>query len=245
VAEGKVIAISGSEREDSNTDFFLNIVLENAAKDGMETELIQLRDKTINGCIYDQCKAHCGYQHPPHWLPKYDKCYQSIGKNPDDFWPIFEKMCAADAIVLGSPCYFGSATPKIKAIIDRAGICGEARGHYIRYLKDPEDKRKAQEVLDKATPEERKIYENGQFYRKVGAAVCVTRRTGANFTLAQMQFFFGICNMIQPGSCYWNMSVGGALGYRISKGEYQDDEAIEIHTILGENIAWLVKQLKK
>jgi len=241
-SKGKVIAISGSERKDSNTDYFINIALEECAKEGLETELIPLRDKTINGCMYDTCKAACGFQYQPHWIPKYAKCFQW---QDDDFWPIFEKMRVADAIILGSPCHFSSATPKIKAIIDRAGICGEARGHYIRYLKDPEDRRKAQEILDKATPEEKEIYENGVFYRKVGAAVVATRRTGANFTLAQLQFFFGICNMIQPGSCYWNMSVGGGMGYRISRGEYEDDEAIEIHTVLGQNIAWLVKQLKK
>ena len=236
---GKIIAISGSEREDANTDFFLNVVLKECAKEGLETELITLRDKKIEGCIYDRCQGACGYQHPPHWIPKYAKC-----TIPDDFWPIFEKMADADGMILGSPCYFGSCTPKMKAIMDRAGICGEARGHYIRYLKDPEDRKRAQAVIDAASPKEKESYENGVFYRKVGAALCTTRRTGANFTWAQMVFFFGICNIIMPGSIYWPISIGGALGYRISRGEYKDDEGIETMQILGQNVAWLVKKLK-
>ncbi len=39
-SKGKVIAISGSERKDSNTDYFINIALEECAKEGLETELI-------------------------------------------------------------------------------------------------------------------------------------------------------------------------------------------------------------
>ena len=39
----------------------------------------------------------------------------------DDFEPIFDKMVGADGIILASPVYFGSATPQIKAVIDRAG----------------------------------------------------------------------------------------------------------------------------
>ncbi|OFB62580.1 flavodoxin family protein [Synergistes jonesii] len=246
---GKVIAISGSMRRDANTDYYMNIVLKECEKEGFETELIPLRNKRIEGCAYDLCAedgdengysySHCGYQHPPYWMPKYDVCALK-----DDFWPIFEKMKAADGIILGSPVYFGSATPKIKALIDRAGICAEARGHYIRYMKDPEQKRKAQEMIDNATPEMRNWYENGLLYRKVGAAVAVTRRTSANFTWAQLMMFFGICNMIVPGSIYWPVSIGGALGYRTSRGEYQDPEGEEIMEILGKNMAWTIKKTK-
>jgi multimeric flavodoxin WrbA len=246
---GKVIAISGSMRRRSNTDYFLKIVLDECAKEGFDTELIPLRNKRIEGCAYDLCAvdkdaegfsyAACGYQHPPYWKPKYDKCILK-----DDFWPIFEKMKQADGIILGSPVYFGSATPKIKALIDRAGICAEARGHYIRYLKDPKQRQIAENVIKTASPEMQKWYEHGLFWRKVGAAVVVTRRTSANFTWAQLMMFFGICNMIVPGSIYWPISIGGALGYRAEAGEYADPEGEETLQILGRNIAWLIKKIK-
>jgi multimeric flavodoxin WrbA len=37
-------------------------------------------------------------------------------------------MVAADGIILASPVYFGSATPQIKALIDRAGYLSIAKG---------------------------------------------------------------------------------------------------------------------
>ena len=49
---GKALAISGSEREDSNTDYFLNIVLDECAKGGLDTELVPLRDKKILSLIH-------------------------------------------------------------------------------------------------------------------------------------------------------------------------------------------------
>ena len=37
-------------------------------------------------------------------------------------------MCAADAIILGSPTYFAGITPELKALIDRAGFVALANG---------------------------------------------------------------------------------------------------------------------
>ena len=39
----------------------------------------------------------------------------------DDFATLFDKMVETDGIILASPVYFSSATPQIKALIDRAG----------------------------------------------------------------------------------------------------------------------------
>jgi multimeric flavodoxin WrbA len=41
---------------------------------------------------------------------------------------IFDKMVNADGIILASPVFFGSATPQIKAVIDRAGYLAGSRG---------------------------------------------------------------------------------------------------------------------
>ena len=47
----------------------------------------------------------------------------------DDFHEVFEKMLWADIIVVGSPVYFGSATPEIMALLDRAGYVSRFNGH--------------------------------------------------------------------------------------------------------------------
>jgi multimeric flavodoxin WrbA len=47
----------------------------------------------------------------------------------DDFHPVFEAMQKADVIVVGSPVYFGSATPEMMALLDRAGYVSRANGH--------------------------------------------------------------------------------------------------------------------
>jgi multimeric flavodoxin WrbA len=39
----------------------------------------------------------------------------------DDFMPVYEAMAAADGLLVGSPVYFGSATPNLMALLDRAG----------------------------------------------------------------------------------------------------------------------------
>ena len=46
----------------------------------------------------------------------------------DAFNGIFEKMLGADAIILGSPTYFGDVTSELKALIDRTGFVAMANG---------------------------------------------------------------------------------------------------------------------
>jgi multimeric flavodoxin WrbA len=56
----------------------------------------------------------------------------------DDFHPIFAAMQSADIIVVGSPVYFGSATPEMMALLDRAGYVSRANGHlFSRKLGGP------------------------------------------------------------------------------------------------------------
>jgi multimeric flavodoxin WrbA len=40
----------------------------------------------------------------------------------DDLPPVYEKMVAADALIVASPVYFGSATSLVKALLERAGF---------------------------------------------------------------------------------------------------------------------------
>jgi multimeric flavodoxin WrbA len=118
----KVIGISGSPRKNGNTEFLIRLALEEMGREGIETELIPLADKEISPC--NACMA-C----------KTDKNQCVI---QDDFDPIFLKMKEADGIILGTPVYFGSATPNIKSLIDRAGyVCRQGQNFFYRKAGAP------------------------------------------------------------------------------------------------------------
>lgn len=74
--------------------------------------------------------------------------------------------------------------------------------------------------------------------RKVGAAVVAVRRAGATFTYSAINFFFGISQMIVPGSSYWNLGVGREPGEVLN-----DAEGVQTFRTLGANMAWLLKQI--
>ena len=74
--------------------------------------------------------------------------------------------------------------------------------------------------------------------RKVGAAVVAVRRGGEIHAFDSMNHFFLINEMVVPGSCYWNMAFGR------EKGEVEkDEEGMRTMTVLGENMAWLMKRV--
>jgi multimeric flavodoxin WrbA len=78
------------------------------------------------------------------------------------------------------------------------------------------------------------------FKRKVGAAVVAVRRAGATHVFDSINHFFLIGQMIVPGSSYWNIGIGR------DKGDVEkDEEGIETMKVLGQNMAWLLKNLPK
>lgn len=103
----KILALSGSPRENGNTDQYLKMVLDECAAQGAETEMIRVCDKNLKGCrgCYGCVQAK--------------KCVIQ-----DDFQEIFEKIVEADVLVLGTPVYHSSITPELKAVLDRAGFSG-------------------------------------------------------------------------------------------------------------------------
>ena len=107
----RVVGIVGSPRIGGNTERLLTEALKAAAEDGAETELLRLADSEVKPC--DACLS----------CRKTGEC-----RIDDDFKSIFDKMVEADGIILGSPVYFGSATPQAKALIDRAGYLSIAKG---------------------------------------------------------------------------------------------------------------------
>lgn len=101
----RILAVNGSPRKGGNTDLLLDEMEKIMQRHQVETETIFLRDielEPCDGCKY--CREHLG------------ECHIE-----DDFTSLFEKSSAAEGIILATPVYFGSATPPLKAYMDRVG----------------------------------------------------------------------------------------------------------------------------
>lgn len=78
------------------------------------------------------------------------------------------------------------------------------------------------------------------FRRKAGAGVVAVRRAGAIHVFSSLNHFFLISEMVVPGSSYWNLGRGR------EPGEVKnDEEGMQTMRALGQNMAWLMKQLAK
>lgn len=111
----KVLAVNGSPRKNGNTYQLLNVVLNELKSRGIETELIQAGGRDIHGCV--AC-GKCRNSATPKCAFSDDIINESI-----------EKIAAADALILGSPVYFGGITSQMKAFIDRVGYV--SMGHKL------------------------------------------------------------------------------------------------------------------
>ena len=110
----KILAINGSPRKNGNTASLLQEVLTPLREAGWEAETVQLGGKKIQGC------RGCG------------KCAElKNGRcvfDNDILNELLEKMLAADAMLLGTPCYFTDMTAELKALVDRAGFVAYMNG---------------------------------------------------------------------------------------------------------------------
>jgi len=79
---------------------------------------------------------------------------------------------------------------------------------------------------------------NNLLKRKAAAAVIAVRRGGAIHAFDSINHFFTISEMIIVGSSYWNMGIGRQSG-EVS----QDQEGLETMSVLGKNMAWLLKKI--
>lgn len=103
----KVLAINGSPRKTWNTATLLTRALKGADSKGAETELIHLYDLDFKGCTSCfACKmlggkslGRCGYK--------------------DALTPILQKVEQIDALILGSPIYFGLETGVLRCFMER------------------------------------------------------------------------------------------------------------------------------
>lgn len=201
----KVLGVCGSPRV-GNTEHYINVVLEELKKRDFDIEFVRLRDKSIS-----QCEGCYG-------CIKNKKCIIE-----DDFQGIFNKMIEADGLIVGSPVYNGSVTPRLKALLDRAGFSS-------RWMKN-----------DLKTSEGKYDWGQMPFSRKVFAPITVARKTGQTFAFAQLSLWATVNDFIITGSNYWTIGSAGTSG---SVNANEDTEGISIMNHLAENIDYVIKKLK-
>jgi multimeric flavodoxin WrbA len=108
----KVLGIVGSTRKNGNTEVLVREVLDAAAKEGAETEMIFLSEFQLSPC--NACHV-CDRTTPPICTIK------------DDVEKLTELMVKADGFIIGSPVYYGGVTSEVKIFIDRIGYLNRAR----------------------------------------------------------------------------------------------------------------------
>ncbi|MBW8041541.1 MAG: flavodoxin family protein [Planctomycetes bacterium] len=98
----KVLGISTSPRQNSNSDLLLRQALAGAESSGAETEYIRLGDLKIAPCI--ECNS----------------CYkQGTCIVEDDYQMLSSKMLEADRLILATPIFFMTFCAQAKTLIDR------------------------------------------------------------------------------------------------------------------------------
>ncbi|VFQ47041.1 flavodoxin family protein [Desulfoluna butyratoxydans] len=103
-----VIAINGSPRKEWNTATLIQKTLDGASSQGAETELIHLYDLDYKGCrSCFACKKKGG------------RHYGACAMN-DELTSVLNKIEHTDALILGSPIYFGSVSGEMRCFLERA-----------------------------------------------------------------------------------------------------------------------------
>jgi multimeric flavodoxin WrbA len=99
----KVIAFNGSPHKEGVVAKGISIMAGELAKEGIDLELVQVGDKNIHGCIgCSKCR-------------ELKRCCIS----GDLVNEAFEKMQAADGVILGTPVYYGGVAGTFKSFLDR------------------------------------------------------------------------------------------------------------------------------
>ncbi len=99
----KVLLINGSPRKEGNTFLALSEVAKTLNENGIRTEIIQLGNKAVQGCIACQKCAELG-----HCIFN-DTLYTTIR----------EQLKNADGLIVGSPTYYAGPNGSLCALLDR------------------------------------------------------------------------------------------------------------------------------
>ena len=101
----KVLIINGSPRKNGNTYLALSEAAKTLENNGIETEIVQIGVKPVRGCIA------CG------------QCIEKeLGRcvfDDDICNRISEKLDGADALIVGSPVYYGQPNGSVLSLIQR------------------------------------------------------------------------------------------------------------------------------
>lgn len=103
----RAVFINGSPRKNWNTHKILMAASEGAQEAGAATEIIHLDDLAFKGCT--SCFA-CKLKNSKT---------NGVCAMRDELRPVLEKCMDADAIVIGSPVYFGATTAAVRAFYER------------------------------------------------------------------------------------------------------------------------------
>lgn len=108
----KVLLINGSSHKQGNTFIALSMVAKTLQANGIETEIMQLGNKPVRGCIAcGACKRNGN-----------NRCTF----NDDVCNAFLEKAESADAFVFGSPVYYGQPNGALLAVVQRMLYAGGA-----------------------------------------------------------------------------------------------------------------------
>jgi multimeric flavodoxin WrbA len=114
----KVVALNGSARKDGNTAILINAVFDELKKEGIETELIQMAGKPIQGCL--ACY----------------KCFKNRNRRcaveKDMLNDVIVQMETAEGVLLGSPTYFSDVSSGMRAFIERCGFVARANDYMFK-----------------------------------------------------------------------------------------------------------------
>lgn len=115
----KMLAFNGSPHKEGNTYHAIRLVADELEKEGIETEIVQVGNQAIRGCI---------------------ACYQCIknvdercGLKGDEVNEWIQKMKQADALIFGSPVYYSAINGTMKSFLDRAFFVAGVNGGLLRH----------------------------------------------------------------------------------------------------------------
>jgi len=101
----KVLLINGSARRKGNTFLALSEIAKTLEQQGIDSEIVQIGTQPVRGCIAcTQCKT----KHPGRCAFDDDLCNR-----------VSEKMATCDAIIIGSPVYYGQPNGSLLSLVQR------------------------------------------------------------------------------------------------------------------------------
>lgn len=117
----KTVILNASPRKNWNTAQLLKSAQRGAESVGAETEYIDLYDLNFTGCHSClACKRKGARRCHCFWK--------------DDLSPILDRVFAADALIIGSPIYFGDITSQFHAVLERLCFVALSYDDYHNYF---------------------------------------------------------------------------------------------------------------